>query len=193
MAVIDNLLAELDERNQARLVGIPHGNARARYPESKITVDTFDEYLDALERYFNYHFSTCVSHGGRLSRADAIARVKPIIEREYRRRNGDFIMAYNDAREGTNGGLSAQLDMLSNALTHESLENMVREALDRHVKPIAWHEKVSLVREIFARFGSVLGPSIQFDAPERYAHDFQSLVMALSQAIQSTSAVLRRM
>jgi len=146
MAAIDNLMAELDERRLAQLIGVPHDNARARYPLRKNTVDSFEEYEDTLGDYFNKHFSSCVSRGGSLPRAEAVGRAKGIIEREYRRRHGgDIMTAYNDAHDSTNGGLRSQLDAVCESLKSESVEHYVRDVFDRHVKPNAWPEKVLII------------------------------------------------
>jgi hypothetical protein len=194
MAAIDNIMAEMDERRLAQLIGIPHDNARARYPLRKNTVDSFEEYEVILGDYLNRHFSECVSHGAALSRAEAVGRAKEIVEKEYRRKyGGDLISAFNDASGGTNGAIRVQLDLLCEALKAESLEHHVRDVFDRHVRPNAWVEKVAVIRQIIARFGSMLDSSIQADNPERYAHDYRNLVYAIVQGIQRASASFRRL
>lgn len=193
MAAIDNLMAELDERRIAQMIGGAHDNARARFPLRRNTVESFDEYEAVLGEYLNGQFSMCVTHGGSLPRADAVSRAKEIIEREYRRRNGDIVSAYNDAHDGTNGGLRAQLDTICDALKNESIERYIRDAFDRHVRPNAWPEKVAMIRALISRFGNLLGSSIQADQPERYAHDYHNLVQSLVQALQRTSSMFRRL
>ena len=194
MAAIDNIVAELDERHLAQIIGMPHDNFRARYPLRKNTVDSFEEYEGVLGDYLNKHFSTCVSHGAALSRAEAVGRAKEIVEKEYRRKHGgDIVTAYNDAHEGINGGLRAQLDVICDSMKNESLQYHVRDVFDRYFAPNAWTEKVSMTRQLFSRFGSFLGTSIQADVPERYAHEIQNLVYSVAQAIQRTSAMFRRL
>jgi len=193
MAAIDNLMAELDERRTAQLIGVPHDSARARYPLRKNTVESFDEYEATIGDYLNRQFSECVTRGGSLPRSEAASRAKEILERDYRRRNGDIVSAYNDAHDGTNGGLRAQLDVICDALKNESLERYVRDVFDRHVRPNAWPEKVALLRSLIARFGNFLGPSIQADQAERFAHDYRNLVQSVVQALQRTSSMFRRL
>lgn len=193
MTAIDHLMAELDERRMAQLIGGMHDNSRVRFPLHKNTVDNFDEYEKVLGAYVNAQYTASVTRGGSLSRADAVSRAKGILEREYRRRGGDIVSAYNDAHDGTNGGLRAQLDIICDALKNESLEHYIRDVFDRHVRPNAWPEKVAMIRSLIARFGSLLGPSIQADQPERYAHDYHNLVQSLVQAMQRTSAMFRRL
>jgi hypothetical protein len=193
MAAIDNLMSELDERNLAQVIAVPHDSARARFPLRRNTVENFDEYQEVLGDYLNRQFSECVTRGGALPRAEAASRAKEILEREYRRRNGDIVSAFNDAHDGTNGGLRAQLDTICDALKNESLDRYIRDAFDRHVRPNAWPEKVAMIRSLIARFGSLLGSSIQTDNPERYAHDYHALVQSLVQALQRTSSMFRRL
>jgi len=193
MAAIDNLMAELDERRLVQLVGGSHDHARVRFSLRKNTVDSFDEYEAVISEYLNMQYTSSVTRGGSLSRAEACSRAKEILEREYRRRGGDIVSAYNDAHDGTNGGLRAQLDIICDFVKNESLERYVRDAFDRHVQPSEWPEKVAMIRSLITRFGSMLGPSIQPDQPERYAHDYRNLVQSLVQAMQRTSAQFRRL
>ena len=64
MPHIESLLMELDERNLARKVGLEHDNARISFPLHSNTVSSFDEFMQVIGEYYNYHFSRCVSYGG---------------------------------------------------------------------------------------------------------------------------------
>ena len=61
---IDSLLAELHERTIAQRIGIPHDEARMRYPLQSNIVGSFDEFSRIISDYYNKHFTACVSHGG---------------------------------------------------------------------------------------------------------------------------------
>ena len=116
MATIDLLLAALNERTIARQVGIPHDEARMRYPLRRNTVESFNDFTDLLADYYNFHFTACVSNGGALSRSEAAGRAKEILEREYRRQDGDLVTAFNDAHEGVNGGARVVLDRIAESM-----------------------------------------------------------------------------
>lgn len=60
---IDSLLAELHERTIAQRIGIPHDEARMRYPLQSNIVGSFDEFSRIISDYYNKHFTACVSHG----------------------------------------------------------------------------------------------------------------------------------
>ena len=78
MAAIDTLLAALDDREIAQQIGLPHDEARMRYPLHSNTVADFDEFSDVIADYYNYHFGECVSRGGSLSRSESAGRAKEV-------------------------------------------------------------------------------------------------------------------
>ena len=190
---IHGLLNALSEQTIAEQIGIPHDEARVRYAVNSNTVDDFDEYTRALGDYYNYHFTACVSNGGQLTLSEASGRAKELLERDYRRRNGDIVSAFNDAHDGTNGGLRAQLDIVAEGLKVESVERYIRSAFERYVAPNAWEDKVSIIAELIAHCGPHLGPSIRADQPERYAHKYDDLIRAYVNALQQASSVFRRL
>lgn len=192
MSTLQNLLTALDERTIARRIGTPHDEARMQYALRSNTVSGFDDFSWVIGDYYNYHFTRCVSGGGNLSRSEATGRAKEILEREYRRTNGDIVSAFNDCHDGTNGGVRAALDRICEAIKAESVERYIRDVFDVLVAPNAWEDKVELIREFIAQCGMNLGSSIQADKIERYAHDYQILIRSYCRALQQTSSVFRR-
>ena len=193
MAAIDNLLKALDEREMAQRVGLKHDEARMNYQLRSNTVTDFDGFTDIIADYYNHHFAKCVSGGGKVSRSEAAGRAKETLERDYRRRNGDIVAAFNDAHDGTNGGLRVILDKLAEGLKAESVERYIREMFDRHVAPNAWRDKVEIIRQFIAQCGANLASSIDASQPERYAQNFQELIRSYVQSLQTTSSIFRRL
>ena len=193
MATIDSLLAAIDEQTIARKIGIPHDEARIRFPLNSNTVGDFDEFTNLIGDYYNHHFTNCITSGGSLSLAEASGRAKEILEREYRRRNGDVVTAYNNAHDGTDGGLRAILDILAEAIKAESVERYIRDMFDRHVAPNSWEDKVEIIRQFIDRCGGQLSSSIRADQPERYAQNFAELIRSYVEGLQRTSSIFRRL
>ncbi len=193
MVSISSLLAALDERTIAQRIGIPHDEARLGYPLRSNTVSSFDQFSDTIGDYYNHHFTSCVSNGGALSRSEARGRAKQILECEYRRQNGDIVSAFNDAHDGTNGGLRLVLDKIAEGLKVESVERYIGEVFDQHVAPNAWKDKVDIIRQFIADNGAHLASSIRADQPERYARDFQDLIRSYVAGLQRTSSIFRRL
>ncbi|MBW1744310.1 MAG: hypothetical protein JRJ47_12920 [Deltaproteobacteria bacterium] len=190
---INNLLAELGERTIAQRIGTPHDEARIRFSLHSNTVESFDEFSWIIGDYYNTHFTAVISHGGKLPTSEADSRGKELLEKEYRRRNGDIVMAYNDAHDGTNGGMRVVLDTIAEGLKAESLERYMRDAFDRYVSPNSWEQKVEIIRQFIARCGVNLGSSIRQNQPERYAQNYQELIRSYVTALQQTSRIFRRL
>lgn len=187
-----NLLSELDERHLARRIGIPHDEQRMRYQLASNTVRDFDEFSHIIADYYNHHLSNCVTHGGRLSRSKAASQAKAMVEKEYQRRGGDIVMAFNDAHDGTNGGLRAILDIIADGLKAESVEDHIRDAFDRYVAPNSWNQKVSMIQQFMRHCGVFMSSSIRTDQPERYAQNYQELIRSYVDALKTTSSIFRR-
>jgi len=193
MATVDHLLAALDERQIAQRVGLPHDEARMRFSLQSNTADSFEEFTHLIADYYNHHFTQCIAEGGSLPRSESAGRAKEILEREYRRRNGDLVTAYNDAHDGTNGGLRAILDRIAEALKAESVERYIRDVFDQHVAPNAWEEKVEIIRQFLEKHGAHLADSVEAEEPERYAQNYQQLIRSYVDALRATSSIFRRL
>jgi hypothetical protein len=190
---IANLLAELDERTIARKIGIPHDEARMGYSVRFNTIGSFEEFSRLIADYYANHFTTCVSPGGRMSRSEAASRAKKLLEREYRRHGGDIVTAYDDAHDGTNGGVRHVLDTLAEGLKAESVEAFVQDVFDCYVAPNSWEQQVEIIRQFIAQCGVHLASSIRADQPERYAKSYRELIDAYVSALQRTSSIFRRL
>ena len=193
MNAIESILAALDERALARAVGLAHDEARVRFPLRHNTVETFDEFTKIIGDYYNHHFSSCIAGKAKLPEPEARSRAKELLEREYRRRHGDIVSAFNDAHDGTNGGLREILDTIADALKAESIERYVRDLFDRQVAPNSWEDKVEIIREFIARCGLELSASIRRDQPERYAQNYRDLIEAYVQGLRQAGSVFRRL
>ena len=192
MASIHSLVEALDERTIAKLIGIPHDEARMAFPLRSNTASSFSRFEDIIGDYCNYHYTTCVTGGGFLPRAEAVGRAKQLIEHAYGRR-GNIISAYNDAHEGLNGGMRQILDIITDGIKSECVERYVRQAFDDHVSPNSWDKKQEIIRQFFAAYGAILPASVDTRNPARYANDYQVIISAYVQALQQTSAIFRRM
>ena len=192
MGSLQNLIAAMDELAIARNIGIPHDEARMRYSLNNNTVGSFSEFTDVIADYYNHHVSQCVVHGGFTSRAEAAGRAKELLEQEYRRQGGNMMTAYNDAHDGTNGGLRVVLDRVAEKLKAESVERYIRDAFDRYVDPSSWEQKVDIMRQFIARYGPMLSSSIRAGQPERYAQNYEELIRAYVESLRNTSSMFRR-
>ena len=190
--MIKVLLDALDEDTISTEVGGPHDDARMNFSFSSESLSSFAQYIDVIGRYYNHHFSTCVTDGGRLTASEAQQRAREILEKEYRRENGNIVMAYNDAFSKRNGGIRRQIDLMADHLREEGTRRYVQGVFDRYVAPNSWPEKVTIIREFMAEMSHVLGKSVDPSTPERYASDFQLLIQAFAKGIDGPKRMARR-
>ena len=195
MTSINSLLADLDERTIARRVAIGHDEARVGYPLQSNTVTDYNQFTGIITDYFNYHYSRCVAHGGTLGHDDAYGKATKIVENEYRKRRGggDIVSAFNDAHDGTNGGMRAILDIICDGLKAESVQHYVQSVFDTHVTPNSWDQKVEIIRQFIACNGHVLSSSIVASQPERYAQNYSELIRSYTEGLRQTSEMFRRL
>jgi hypothetical protein len=192
MNSLNKLIAAIDEMTVTRKISIPHDEARMHYSPQINTVGSFKEFSNRIADYYNYHFSQCISHGGSLSHTDASGRAKEILEQGYRREQGDLNTAYNDAHDGTNGGLRVILDKIAEHLKTESVERYIRDAFDRFVEPNSWEQKVEIMQQFIARYGHQFSSSINPNQCERYAQNYQELIREYVESLKKTSSIFRR-
>jgi len=190
---IATLLGALNERTIARDVAIPHDETRMRFSLSSNTVGSIDEFFARIGEYYSHHHSLCVSKGGKISPSEARSLAKEIVEREYRRHRGNIVSAFNNAHDGTNGGLRAVLDIIAESLKAQAVENYVRDVFDSHVAPDSWEQQVQIIGEFVASCGPYLSSEIRVDQPERYARNYEELIRAYVEALKSTSSMFRRL
>lgn len=193
MGTIHSLMAALDEREIARQVTMAHDEARMRFQLPANTVRDFDQFAAVITDYYNYHYTTCISRGGRLSNADAYAEAKDSLEREQRKRGGDIVTVFNDAHDGTNGGLRVVLDTIADSLKADAVERYTEAVFDRHVAPNSWDQKVEIVYQFITCCGHMLANSIVTSQPERYAHDYSDLIKSYVEGLRRTSSIFRRL
>ena len=193
MGSLSTILEQLDERYIAKNIGIPHDGARGSYRLATNTVSDIDSFRKIIGDYYNYHFTTCVSHGGSLSATEAQGRAKEIIESNYRNHGSDFVGAFNDAHDGTNNGLRAILDKIAEQLKTEAIERHIRKVFDDEVKPNSWEDKVDIIKQFINRCGQDISQHIDTSKPERYASNWTELLRAYVDSLKRTSSMFRRL
>jgi len=193
MGSFATILEQLDERYIAKKIGIPHDEARASYRLATNTAADIDKFRQIIGDYYNYHFTTCVSRGGNLPAAEAQGKAKGIVEQVYRSRGSDFVGAYNDAHEGTNGGLRIILDAIAQHLKEEAIEHHITKVLDDEIKPNSWNDKVDIIRQFINYCGPGIATYLDTSEPELYAQNYTELIRAYIDSIRKTSSMFRRM
>ena len=193
MSRIESLVRALMPVMIARHIDMPLNEAMQLYEHRTAIPVDFRAYQRQLAGFVNHMLTTCVTHGGSLSEAEAYGRGKEIIEHDYQRRGGDIVAAFNDAHDGTNSGFLNQQIVIKDRLRYEMVGRYVQWVFDQYVTPSSWEEKVAIMREFLSFYGPKLGGDIDCDDPERYARNYQDLAQAIAESIDRTASVARRL
>lgn len=128
-----------------------------------------------------------------MAHRDAYGKAKTLLENGYRRKNGDIISAFNDAHDGTNGGMRVVLDTIAEGLKAEAVERYITDVFDRIIAPNSWQKKVDIIEQFIAYSGPYLSSSIVADQPERYAQNYSELIRSYIEGLRQTSSMFRRL
>jgi hypothetical protein len=88
--------------------------------------------------------------------------------------------------------MRAILDMLMESLKEEAVERHIRDVFDRYIQPSSYEERVAIIKELLNKIGRH-SPYVDYDHPERYAHNYEELIRALVEHIRNQSAIFRRL
>lgn len=197
MPSLTALRAELTEQAIASNVTRKHDHARAVFPLSKNNVADFYEFSRIIGEYYNHHFAACITNGARLPREEAIGRAEELLTRVRGREGGDYRTAGRDTINGMNGGLREILDQLNEGFKAESVERYIRAVLDRHVRPLNWEDKISIIKQILAELDppATAGAATPVDPanPGEFAAAFERAVRAYQRGLQQVHAAFRSM
>ena len=191
MQAVENLLRELEERVIAQRIDMLHDNVRASYPLAKNIVDSFDEFVEILSDYYNYHYQA-VFQTGPLKKLDAQEQAKDLVQQIYRK-NGEIVTAFRDCTDGLNGGLRIVLDRIAEGMKYQHSEQYVTSVFDRYVQPHDWDMKVEIIRQFINVYGTYLTSDIQKDQPERYATNYRTLIRSYMDGRKKMDSEIRRL
>ncbi len=190
MNAFEHLASVLDQERVAREVALPHDEARQRYTLRKNTVSSGREFERVIADYYAYHYTTCVSHGGRISLADALVEARRLIQAAYRRKSLSFNNAYADAKSGLNGGLAGVLDVIADGLRDRATTNHVEARMDETVAFDSWAEQVNFMRE-FLGSNRHLPPDLREAPPEQFAKNWKEVMSDYLEAVNRINTRLR--
>ena len=192
MGSVTALLKDLESRTIAQEVERKHLEARMQFRCPTSTVQNIDEFYDVIASYYIFHMKHCSTGGGTYNFVEAKNKAKTIVENEARRSNGDIITAYNNAHDGTQGGLGAVLDLISEGLKYEAVESYVEDVFDQHVAANQWEEKVQIISQFIAKVGSSLPENIRSGDPKRFASNYKQIIHEYAEAIRRVASSLDR-
>jgi len=166
------LLGELSPENISHEVLMPIDNARASYIIEKISVESYEEFLDTITAFYVH----ILRYNGKLSGAVDDNLIAPhaldLLKRSFSD-EGEEKGAYSEAKSCTKGGLRYIFDCMTHCLKMEERDKYVRMVLKTTIDPLDFKAKTDLIKALMTQLGSALPEEIRTQPPERFATNYE--------------------
>ncbi len=191
MRNIRKLIPELSFRSVHAIVGKQHDRARMDYHLTNYEIEDYNEFIETVVDYYIYHHNKCVSRGGAISKEYALQQIKPIFARNFEDQNG-IMLAFNEAKEGTQGGISFLITILANSMKQEAIMSYIDYKLEQEIPPDDKDLITEFLSEFFKAYGDGLDPSIDQTKPEYYISQYKQIVFDYNSAMQIISKTFHK-
>jgi hypothetical protein len=189
-ALLQHLVEELSAENVARNVLLPIDAARAGYVSDRVTVESFEEFLECVTAFYAH----LLCHRGLLSGIDDYNQIGPdaleLLRRSFSNA-GEEKGAFAEAVDGTRGGLRYIYDEMTRTLKEDERRKYNRMVLKTAIDPLDFPTKTSLIKSLMEHLGSALPAEIRDQPPERYASDYELIIEAFVQSLDRLIAIIR--
>ena len=189
-ALLKHLVDELSAESIARNLLLPIDTARAGYVSDRVTVESFEEFLDCVTAFYAH----ILRHRRQLSGIEDHNRVGPDALELLRRafsNSGEENGAYVEAVDGTRGGLRFIYDEMTRHLKEEERRKYVRMILKTAIDPLDFTTKTNLIKSLIEQLGPALPLEIHNQPPERYAADYEPIIETYSQSLDRMIATIK--
>lgn len=174
---LNEVLAMLDLDVMAKAFGIRHYTIREQFVASKMTIDSYDAFMDVIGGYYKHHY---------LKRYDTDENtyfpehyvhgmVRTLLDSLYQGEGG-MEYAYKICVRGIEGGVKSVLDKIYQYFLKEDEEKYANYIIDRVVK-LDWDKKVELVKQYQQKFQAYLSDGARMKDPQRLASHCKELIM----------------
>ncbi len=188
--LLQHLLEELSAENIARNVLRPIDAARGGYASDRVTVESFEEFLECVTAFYAH----ILRHRGLLSGIDDYNQVGPdaleLLRRSFSNA-GEEKGAYVEAVDGIRGGLRYVFDEMTRHLMEEERRKYVTMVLKSAIDPLDLEVKTALIGSLMDHLGTSLPMEIRSQPPERFANDYEVIIEAYVQSLDKLIGTLK--
>jgi hypothetical protein len=192
-AAFDTVVSLINEEALAREFGILADSARASFVLESSTVQEYEEFIDLLQALY-IRLQLCVSASAvkTLDTATARTEVIGLLERAFKGQGGDQA-AFMKARDGIQGGVRSVLDALTEQYKVEKQTAYVKRVFKDAVNAMDWNERVRFVRGAMKRLAQFLPSELRDESPERFARQYEPIVLAYVKSLDHVNQLFRSM
>lgn len=186
----DDFFRTIDEDARTR-ESIPHDRARASYPLSSTTVNSWQDFEQILADYYRHHCRG-VGGGDYGDASQNLAEAKNLAMRGAGR-NTTIKKLFRDATSGADGGVRQVLDHLADGIKQQFLERYISDKFDAYISPCSIDEATEIIRQFFEKYQHILPTSIDFGKPMYYAANYKEYLNLFAQSMASVASEFRRL
>ena len=180
------MVQEFSEESLLKTVDEPLDNARADFVADKNVLESYDEFLHAVESFY-VHLVGVNEIGGNCRVRE---QAWELIEKEFAKEGG-YAVARDESMHGTSGGLRYVLDRMTSHLKRSRREARMKYLFLSQVDPLDSDEKVAFARSFIARFKDYLPEEMLHEPPERYANHLLLLLGAFLDFRKTVGSMVR--
>ena len=188
--VLSTIISQIESGNIVQSIAMEIDLARATFPMGSVVVCSNDEFYDVIASYYIHLSRHAKGYMGPADMDSAGRESIKILERAYAKRGG-FQAAEAEAKHATNGGMRYVLDLMTDQFKQEEKEKHVSWIFKMAMNPLDWDGKVQLMKSLIKHLKHILPSDIADQPAERYAGNFEPIVMALCHSKDKMISIFR--
>lgn len=189
-AEVDAVLAEISAENLAHTIGLPIDSARAAYAVDRVTVDSHEEFLDAVAAFHLFLLRRTDAGPPSVDLPAAEKEAVALLERAHAH-HGGLIGAEAEARQAISGGMRRVLDVMTEQMKSEQQAKHVQRVLVAALDPLDWDARVRFMGRLLERLKPHLPAELLRQPPARYARRWEVIAQAYVKSLDQVRELLR--
>ena len=186
-----SVVSEMDPKNLTKLISLPIDCARASIVIDSVIVRSFEEFKDKFVTFYIQLMRNTKRLSENIETKIIEAEAFALLERGFSKRGG-IPAAFDEAMNGTNGGLRFIFDISTETLKQEEKEKYINFILKKALDPLDWQSKVDFIKALFKKLENIL-PEETISEPERFAGHYEKIVTAYINSINQLNILFRRL
>lgn len=189
--LLNLILNDISEETFAKEIGNDYDNARNVYTQEKVSAENEEEFHHIITAYY-LHLTRHLHHHVVVTDLDHVAtQAIPALDQAYQNQGG-IRAATQEALHPTHGGLRTILDILTNHLKQQHIQNYRTTRITQAINPLDHQLKTTLTQKILNRLGNNLPDHLRDAPPEQFANHLPELLQVLADNIEAIAAYLKR-
>lgn len=174
-ALLDTIAKQIEAEYYNSQATRIYDEARIRFIWESVVVSDHTEFVDFLTSFYTHMIRHTAEFVGKPEVKELQAEALMHFEKLYPGKEYKIALAH--AKSGTQGGLRAIADNITEDLKEKARHKYILAVFKRSIDPLNFKEKLSLIEDIIQRVSNELPDDLKDRKPEEFAEDYEDLVM----------------